>query len=129
LAFLARFCALIPPPRHPLIRFHGVVAPHSPLRKKAVPQTERELACRDAKAVASNPTPPPTKPSNEPNWNAARLDWATLLRRVHDIDALACACGGRLRFVQLVTSPEEVQAFPRPARLSCSTRAARQATR
>jgi hypothetical protein len=28
----------------------------------------------------------------------SRIDWATLLRRVYDIDALACPCGGRLRF-------------------------------
>jgi hypothetical protein len=26
----------------------------------------------------------------------ARIDWATLLKRVHEIDALACTCGGRL---------------------------------
>lgn len=34
------------------------------------------------------------------------LDWATLLRHVYDLDALACPCGGRLRFVALVTEPE-----------------------
>lgn len=28
-----------------------------------------------------------------------RIDWATLLKRVYDIDALACPCGGRLKFV------------------------------
>jgi hypothetical protein len=28
---LARLSALIPPPRHPLLRFHGVLAPHSSL--------------------------------------------------------------------------------------------------
>jgi hypothetical protein len=26
-----------------------------------------------------------------------RIDWATVLKRVHDIDALACPRGGRLR--------------------------------
>lgn len=34
--FLARLCALIPPPRHPLVRFHGVFAPHSSWRKDVV---------------------------------------------------------------------------------------------
>jgi hypothetical protein len=28
--------------------------------------------------------------------------------RAYDIDALACACGGRLRFVALVTEPEPI---------------------
>jgi len=90
LAFLARRCAQIPPPRHPLIRFHGVVAPHSALRKKAVPKPEAEPTTSDAKPVASMPTPPPSVVTRGPDWNAARLDWATLLHRVYDIDALAC---------------------------------------
>jgi len=43
LQFLARLAALIPPPRHPLIRFHGVFAPHSSWRKSVVP--ERAACC------------------------------------------------------------------------------------
>jgi hypothetical protein len=43
--------------------------------------------------------PPPSRP----RWY---IDWATLLRRVSDVDALACPCGGRLRFVALVTQEE-----------------------
>ena len=34
-----------------------------------------------------------------------RIDWATLLKRVHSVDALACPCGGRLKFVELITEP------------------------
>lgn len=33
---------------------------------------------------------------------SARLDWAELLKRTHDIDALACPCGGRLQFIALI---------------------------
>lgn len=40
--------------------------------------------------------------------NRRNADWATLLRRVYDINALACSCGGRLRFSALVTKPEPV---------------------
>ena len=36
--FLARLAALIPPPRHPLLRFHGVLAPKSSWRKEVVPK-------------------------------------------------------------------------------------------
>jgi hypothetical protein len=35
--FMARLAALVPPPRHPLIRFHGVFAPHSAWRPSVVP--------------------------------------------------------------------------------------------
>jgi hypothetical protein len=27
--FLARLAALVPPPRYPLVRYHGVLAPHA----------------------------------------------------------------------------------------------------
>ena len=30
--FMARLAALVPPPRRPLLRYHGVFAPHSPWR-------------------------------------------------------------------------------------------------
>ncbi len=45
------------------------------------------------------------------HWSGARLDWATLLRRVYDIDSLACPCGGRLKFVELITDPEAAHAL------------------
>ncbi len=38
-------------------------------------------------------------------------DWASLLKRVHDVDALACPCGGRLRVMALITEPEVVAAI------------------
>ncbi len=38
LEFLARASALIPPPRFPLVRYHGVLAPNSPHRARVVPR-------------------------------------------------------------------------------------------
>jgi hypothetical protein len=42
LELLARLAALIPPPRHPLVRFHGAFAPRSSWRKLVVPQPPHE---------------------------------------------------------------------------------------
>jgi hypothetical protein len=39
--FLARLVALIPPPRFPLVRYHGVFAPNSPWRGAIVPGPRR----------------------------------------------------------------------------------------
>ena len=39
------------------------------------------------------------------------IDWATLLRRVYDVDALACPCGGRLKFIELVDNERDARAF------------------
>jgi hypothetical protein len=49
---LARLVALVPPPRHPLIRFHGVFAPHAGLRARVIPSA---LTATPARA---DPSPP-----------------------------------------------------------------------
>jgi hypothetical protein len=36
--FLARLAALVPPPRYPLVRYHGVLAPHATWRSAVVPK-------------------------------------------------------------------------------------------
>jgi hypothetical protein len=38
LEFLARLAALVPPPRYPLLRYHGVLAPRSSWRRSVVPR-------------------------------------------------------------------------------------------
>jgi hypothetical protein len=42
--FMARLSALVPPPRTPLVRYHGVVAPNSPWRVAVVPLPPVEVA-------------------------------------------------------------------------------------
>lgn len=159
LQFLARLSALVPPPRHPLIRFHGVYAPHSSWRKSVVPKrhgcNEPPLANDSAAGVGESchmspdpPAPPAPSPSclsptstnqgggdgsvallpttgSEPAGGqsalhcgtfaqrhpSARIDWAELLKRIHSVDALACTCGGRLRFIALITEPETARAI------------------
>ncbi len=37
------------------------------------------------------------------------LAWAELLRRVFEVDVLACACGGRLRFIATIEDPPVVE--------------------
>jgi hypothetical protein len=129
LDFLARLTALIPPPRHPLIRFFGVVAPHSSWRKEVTPATRPAPAavCADS-AVRPHAEPAPRADVRRPQltardlapgeperpsslrWVSTPLDWATLLRRAYDIDSLACPCGGRLRFLELLDEPDEARA-------------------
>ncbi len=166
LEFLARLAALVPPPRTPLIRFHGAIAPNFPHRGAVValapragvernPQscsgaaakrearrpddppprrcteaptesataTRRTLPNAACLPRAPEPTPSVTADADAPASRAgadcdtlrtfesaiSRIDWATLLGRVYDIDALACPCGGRLRFTELVTDPDEAR--------------------
>ncbi len=152
---LARLAALVPPPRHPLIRFHGAFAPNSTWRKHVVPLTPPRLAGeKHASEHASEPAPrcahahererakaeqqpkeqaeqqptrlagtrpaaraDPTReaePAGEETAKACSkwyIDWATLLRRVYDVNALACPCGGKLRFVELVDNERDARSF------------------
>ncbi|MBK7580058.1 MAG: transposase [Myxococcales bacterium] len=133
---IARLAALVPPPRHPLIHFHGVFAPHCAWRASVVPESGKPSRLCDAQGTKPAPV---AKASPAPATNGARasdpaalsaagttgeqagiagstepsaerrarkswwIDWATLLRRVYDVDALQCPCGGRLSFVAVVT--------------------------
>ena len=36
---------------------------------------------------------------------SSRIDWAQLLKRTYDIDALSCSCGGRLTFIATILEP------------------------
>jgi hypothetical protein len=48
-------------------------------------------------------------PSREPR--SARVDWAELLKRTYDVDALTCPCGGRLRFISVTTERDVARAI------------------
>ena len=41
LEFLARLSAIVPPPRYPLVRYHGVLGPRSRWRALVVPRPQR----------------------------------------------------------------------------------------
>jgi hypothetical protein len=78
LELLARLAALIPPPRHPLVRFHGAFAPRSSWRKLVVPKSpnaepkpkhHHDPPNENPAREPSNPAatkPSPTKPSARP---------------------------------------------------------------
>jgi len=56
--FLARLAALVPPPRHPLVRFHGVWAPHSRWRSNVVAATAKtkRATCSDQDDPGAGPS-------------------------------------------------------------------------
>jgi hypothetical protein len=63
--FLARLCALVPPPRYPLLRFAGVLAPRHAWRARIVPQPPlaTHLATPSCAPAPSEPRPrPPREP-------------------------------------------------------------------
>jgi hypothetical protein len=123
--FLARLCALVPPPGFHMIRYFGVYASHHHLRARIVPTPdtpapEQQLALGFAGAgftsVKSDDVP-------ETSSRPRRIGWAKLLARVFGIDITICRkCGGRMRVFEVAIGPDAViralhgaRAPPRPA--------------
>ena len=110
LDFISRLCALIPPPRFHMLRYHGVLAGHSRDRAEVVPQEsakDESSTTGDAQQLLFEPTPPlqpPPPPSRHP--------WAWLLRRVFAIDIMTCPhCQGVMRVKSIATEASEIQAI------------------
>ena len=97
--------ALIAPPRFPLVRYHGVFAPNSPWRGAIVPGPRR-LHHRDrgrTRASTARCAVAGAEGASMPGSCLTRWDWATLLRHVWGVDALACPrCDGRMRFIAVI---------------------------
>ena len=82
LELIERLAALIPPPRIHRHRYHGVLAPNSPLRAQVV-ALARQLPRPQSTA---SPAPAPT-----------RYLWAVLLARIFEILPLRCSlCGAEI---------------------------------
>ncbi len=112
--FMARLAALVPPPRTPLVRYHGVLAPNSPWRVAVVPPPVADAGCpcaTTAPAVSAMERPENVnargavseskrRGNSDAITQSGRIEWARLLWRVWGIDALACpACGGRMKMI------------------------------
>jgi hypothetical protein len=100
---LARRCALIPPPRFHILRYHRVLAAHAKARPEVVPGPEPKSAeptqiplslggaAIELEAIAKHPT---------------RRPWAWLLQRVFAVDIMTCSrCRGATRLVKITNSP------------------------
>ncbi|MBM4436228.1 MAG: transposase [Actinobacteria bacterium] len=109
LDFIARLCALVPPPRFHMQRYHGLFASGSPHRGQIVPspgpatpvQARLPLAASDP--ATGLPPERPATPSRHP--------WANLLKRAFLIEVSICPkrrCGGRMHVVEFATGGEHL---------------------
>jgi len=107
LDLIARLCAMIPPPRFNMIRFHGLFAPNAKLRSEVVPQKEqRKLAEHSAGELGDAEQThffedEPAKPKRRP--------WAWLLKKVFLVDVTECPdCGGRMKWLEVCTERRDI---------------------
>jgi hypothetical protein len=116
LDFIARLCALVPPPYFHMTRFHGLLAPNSALRSQVVPRAvtdpepklPQQLELWDVNGrrdtLGAQLPETPTK-----QYTCGRHPWAWLLRRVFKVDITICPkCQGSMRIVEAVTDPDTI---------------------
>jgi len=78
LELLERLAALVPPPRHNLVVYHGVLAPRHRWRSQVVPPREGE----PAEGTAAEPARRPRRSG----W----IPWSVLIFRTFGVDPLRC---------------------------------------
>jgi hypothetical protein len=103
LDLIERLAALIPPPRIHAHRYHGVLAPNSPLRKAVTAFAQRPIPHHSSplndfrRYLKQNPVPRST------------YKWAELLARIYEVLPLQCpSCGGRMNLTAFVTAPSQI---------------------
>jgi len=109
LELIDHLAALIPPPRRHRHRYHGVLAPNSPLRAAAV-ALGRDLT-DDPSALTEVATPPtaPTRNGRSP----ARYLWVMLLARLFESLPLVCPNrGADMRLIAFVVEAASTSALP-----------------
>ena len=116
LDFIARLCALVPPPYFNLIRFHGVLAPHAKLRAEVVPKgpdvisQPQQLQMFTFDNITNLFDVPPANDLPAPKSKAGRHPWAQLLKRTFAVDILVCPnCSANMKLVEIATTPEAIQ--------------------
>ena len=119
--FLEKLAAIVPPPRAHLVKWGGVFAPNSPLRRKVilkpgVKKAARHKQCAEIKAgKASNDE----DAAGEKKGQTLRgSSWARLLSRVFKVDVGRCQCGGELRVIAAICNPYEARRYLRHAGLA-----------
>jgi putative transposase len=97
LEFLARLAALVPPPRYPLLRFHGVLGPRSPWRREVVPRPpETTKPCP--------PSPPPSAKDNKSRATQAQPSHSDRPRTASSISQSSISAEDRERMAATASS-------------------------
>jgi hypothetical protein len=130
LDFLSKLAALVPRPRHNLVRYHSVLArgcrqPNSKLRQLIVPKRNRPIE----KVKKGNDKLETTEELPSLGELYAPLTWAERLRRVFDIAISTCPlCGGTMRIIAAITDPaiiqkilDHIEAQPPPLKRATAT--------
>ena len=106
--FLARLCALIPPPRFHMLRYHGVFAARASMRGEIVGiANPDDAAPAQLSLFEERDLPCPREP--ELKTRSSRTPWPSLLRRVFAVDIARCPrCAAAMRVLEVLTDLDAI---------------------
>ncbi len=121
--FLARLCALVPPPRAHTVLYYGVLSAHHALRSAVVPRTDepepasKQLSLFIPRGQLELSAITSLLHAQLRDAAPSRLPWMKLIARVFRIDICVCSrCCGPMRVTRAVTTPQDIAAELRGAR-------------
>jgi hypothetical protein len=101
LEFIEKLCALVPPPRMHILRYHGVFAPNSKVRSQIVKRNKVQKKPKEGESHQD--------PVLVPEKLKARISWAKLMKRVFEIDVTKCKhCGGKVKIISFIMEKNTV---------------------
>ncbi len=107
LDLIARVCALVPPPRLHMVRYHGVLSSHAKLRSQVVPAPGD--ATSPTRVVQLELFGDGDDSENDTDHEPRRKPWAWLLRHVFGEDLATCPhCAGPMRWLEAATAPDAI---------------------
>jgi len=110
LDFLAEFTQHIPPTGSHLIRYYGWYSNKARGQRRKRQQAEAELAATPTALGAGLATAPilgPEVSSELPLRRRVSQTWAMLIKRVYEVDPLACPrCGGPMKVIAFIEPPQ-----------------------
>jgi len=110
LEFLDRLAALVPPPRKHRHRYHGVLAPNSPLRPAVTAYADLPLDAPLPSVPLQEDTRAPEGMAETRRHSPAHYLWAALIARIYQVLPLLCPeCGGEMRLIAFITEAEPLQ--------------------
>ena len=94
----------VPEPRLHVIRYYGAYS--------SVVRARQRRAREAATAGVTSPHAAQTAraaPAPDPDMRTLRHRWAELIRRIYEVDPLACPrCGGPMRIIAFITQPKVI---------------------
>jgi len=112
LELMERLAALVPPPKFNVTRYFGVLAPAATFRPVVIPETEApslptHSGCR---AIVEPRKTDSGEVKKKRGFQPRNYSWAELLKRVFEVDVLACPrCGAQMRILAAINPPEAIR--------------------